>query len=231
MAKFSEIIGGIAKDLIELQVTSDSISLEVLENYKSQEILKHIDVPRYTVGNVKLSLKFAISSCNSDALTDKFNAYLQKELVQSVEKDLVSSIINSYPNLSANDRKLIAKEFDRLSSKADGMTYFSQKVKVVDPKGIADISTQYLNDIYRELTSETQKKLGSLQEFKKVSSLQVAEMLSTKLSDLIKSAKAQSAADLDIDIVIEKDKLEKIADTQLHEISFDLTPDFIKLVQ
>ena len=45
MAKFSEILGGIAKDLVQLQVASDLTSMEFLSHYKDTEILKYLDAP------------------------------------------------------------------------------------------------------------------------------------------------------------------------------------------
>ena len=59
----------------------------------------------------------------------------------------------------------------------------------------------------------------------------VAATFDSKKSALRKAASAKAAIEQDLEVIVEKAELENISSDQIHEISFDLSPDFIKIFQ
>ena len=101
MAKFSEIIGGIAKDLVQVQVSSDLSSMDVLSHYKDNEILKNLDIPRFTISDINLKLKFAISEEAVLEQTESSVNYVKTEWLSILSKEVADDVIASGQNLSA----------------------------------------------------------------------------------------------------------------------------------
>jgi hypothetical protein len=64
MAKLDEILKGISKELLGMQEETDRKSLQVLQSYQGNEIMKHLDAPRFTISGVRLNLKFTVSDLN-----------------------------------------------------------------------------------------------------------------------------------------------------------------------
>ena len=89
MAKFSEIIGSIAKDFVQMQATSDLASLDLLSQYQKDEILRYFEAPRFTVSDINMKLKFAISDEGKVTQTDASVSHARKEWISILKKDMV----------------------------------------------------------------------------------------------------------------------------------------------
>ena len=92
-------------------------------------------------------------------------------------------------------------------------------------------TTNYLINIYKKLPEEFTKKLPNDEALKKVIQDNVNATFESKISFLRKTANAKATVERDIDIIIEKDKLESLSNDQIHEITFNLSPDFIKIAE
>ena len=231
MAKFSEIIGGIAKDLVQVQVSSDLASLEVLDLYKKNEIWKNLSIPRFTLSDVGMKLKFAISEETTLKHTEESVKLAEAEWLGVLKGQILNDILASNRTLSVVEKKKIQAEFEKASSSLskpdlDMKNALSAKTHTTVVK-----STNYIMEVHKKLSAATRKKLPPDSSLKKLVQDKVAVMFESRMPVLKKVASAKAVVERDLDIIIEKAELEKIDNQQIHEISFNLTPDYINFIQ
>lgn len=231
MAKFSEIIGGIAKDLVQVQVSSDLSSMEILSHYKGNEIMKNLDIPRFTLSNVTMKLKFAISQDAILEQTDSSVNYVQSEWYSTLQADVLNEVLESEKDLPENEKTRIREEFVR-AAKVQSKPDLDMRSALDNKTGTTVTrSTSYLMDTFKKLPEETRRKLPAVTTLKKVVQDRVTATLASRLPTLQKVAGAKAAVERNLEIIVEKAELEKINSEQIHEIDISLSPDFIKFAQ
>lgn len=231
MAKFSEVLGGIAKDFVQLQVSSDLASVEALTHYKDNVILKFLDAPRFKVSDIKLNLKFAISEQEPFEQTEQAIKYVETEWLNTLRNEVFQNIIATFSELSDVEKKKIVFEFEKAASKIEEPRLDIRKALGSKPSDAISKSTSYLVKAYKNLSTKHKNKVGTATEFKKRAREKLKVLLEENLPSLKRLASAKSAVERDMEIIIEKEALENIPDSQIHEISFNLTPDFIRFAQ
>jgi hypothetical protein len=60
MPRLSEVVGGVLRGLIDSRVGADTLSRELAEHYRLEPVLSQVPVPRFSVKNVTLRLRFAV---------------------------------------------------------------------------------------------------------------------------------------------------------------------------
>lgn len=237
MAKFNEILSGIAKDFVQLQVASDMASIETFNRYqnsteKSEENLKFLDIPRFTVSDVKMNLKFAIAEVSS-------NKAYSKEVIDSsnekwkviVEEQILPSIVKSSRRLTAADKKKIELDIKKSNS---FLKRSKPEINNIITEGKADTlknTTSFVFNYLNQLPDEISGKIKTDAALRNTVNKLVTTTFNKEFVALQKEADAKSVVERDFEIIINKDELEKIDNNQVHEISFNLTPDFIKLIK
>src|SRR5262245_25823058 len=66
MAKLSNVVGGLLRDLAESHVISDTYAVEIVDVYGRAPVLTQLPVPRLTIREAQLKLRFAISEINDE---------------------------------------------------------------------------------------------------------------------------------------------------------------------
>lgn len=237
MAKFNEILSGIAKDFVQLQVASDLASIEAFNQYqnttnKNEENLKFLDVPRFTVSDVKMNLKFAIAEVATENVFTKDVIDKTNDNWKSVvENQVIANVLKGVRTLTPTDKKKILADVKKANS-------FTKKNRpginsiIMDSKELAlENTTNYVLSYLKQLPPTISKKIKVDTSFKSLVNRQVNAVYTKELGNLRKQAEAESVVQKNLEIIINKDDLEKIDNSQVHEISFNLTPDFIKLVK
>ena len=231
MAKFSEIIGGIAKDLVQVQVSSDLSSMDILSHYKGNEILKNLDIPRFTISDINLKLKFAISEEAVLEQTESSVDYVKTEWLSILSKEVTDDVIASGHNLFVGEKKMIREEFIKATSAPSKPDLDIRNA--LDKKANTTVrkSTNFLMSVHNKLPAATKRKLPTVTSLKEIVSGKVDAVYNSRMPILRKVASSKAALERDLEIVVEKAALENINEEQIHEISLNLTPDFIKFVQ
>lgn len=237
MAKFNEILSGIAKDFVQLQVASDMASIETYNRYqnsteKSEENLKYLDIPRFTVSDVKLNLKFAIAEVSSNKAYSKEVIDNTNEKWKSiVEEQVIPMVLKSARTLTATDKKKIELDLKRSDS---FLKKSKPKINNIITEGKNDTlknTTSFVFNYLEQLPDDISRKIKTDATLKSTVNRLITATFNKEIAVLQKEADAKSVVERDLEIIINKDELEKIDNNQVHEISFNLTPDFIKLVK
>ena len=232
MAKFSEIISGIVKDLVQVQMSGDIASMEVLSHYKNNEILKSLDIPRFTLGDINMKLKFAIAEQIEPEQTDTSVKYAETQWLNVINKDVIAGVIASDLRLTVIEKRNLQAIFDKVS--------LSRTIPDLDMKTALEgstasktvqESTKYILGVYEALPADVKKRLPDETAFKTIVDEKVANAFADRMPALKKAAAAKASLERDMEIIVEKAALENINTEQIHEISLNLTPDFIKFVQ
>jgi hypothetical protein len=237
MAKFNEILSGIAKDFVQLQVASDLASIEAFNRYqnstdKNEENLRFLDIPRFTVSDVKMSLKFAIAGVSAEPVyskkvVDKTNDAWH----EIVDQQIILNVINAARTLTAADKKNIEADLKKANS-------FARKSRpeiksfVTDPRNeTLSHTTNYVVNYFKNLPEAISAKLKLDASFQNSVTRMVNAVYEQQFKALREVADSETVVERNLEIIINKDELEKIDNNQVHEISFNLTPDFIKLAK
>jgi hypothetical protein len=231
MAKFSEILGGIAKDLVQLQVASDLTSMEFLSHYKDTEILKYLDAPRFKLNEIKMNLKFAISQEVILEQTEASVNYAETEWLNALKEGVINYIPDTVQGLSVSDRRLMLRELEKASSTLGKPDLDIKNALSSGTSTTVTKSTNYVIEIYRKLPVTIRNKLPAINSLKEIVKNKVTDIFERRLPAIKKIASAKSVVERDLEVIVEKEALENINNEQIHEISFSLTPDFIKIVQ
>lgn len=225
MAKFSEIIGGITKDLVQVQISSDLSSMEAISHYQNDELLKNLDIPRFRLSNINMNMKFAIDEDVSIEHTDSSVNFVESEWKKVLYKEVIE---DSFKSLPVNDKKAILTSIKTTSKGKDKSDLDFKKVLNNQNGDIVNKSTDYLLDIMKVLPNDLKNKLPKSTELKKEIKGKVEKSLSDNLSKLKKLGASKAAIERDLSVVVKKSDLESINSDQIHEISFTIEPDFIK---
>ena len=121
MAKLSEILGGILKDVMAARTTADYLSRDLLETYQKDPVMALMPVPRVTIRQLDLSLKFAVSEHTPSRFDEidesKVKALFVKELKRAAFVPVYERALtdrNLAPQLRAALKALLDKEFETL---------------------------------------------------------------------------------------------------------------------
>lgn len=225
MATFSEIIGGITKDLVQVQVSSDLSSMDAISHYKNSEILKNLDIPRFRLSNINMNLKFAISEDVEVEQTDSSVKYVESEWVKILYSDVLEE---PFKKLSPTDKKKVITYISSSTNDTINPNLDFNKVLKNESGETVSKSTDYLMNVIKKLPDDVQSKLPKATELKKVIKDKVQSSYNENLSQLKKVGASKAAIERDLSVIVEKSALENINSDMIHEISFTIEPDFIK---
>lgn len=230
MAKFSELLGGIAKDLVMLQVSSDQASLDILSHYRDKDVLKYLDIPRFSISDIKLNLKFAINSGVNLEQTNSSVIFAEKEWANLLKTQVFEKFSEFGTKLSEIDQRRLRAEVNKIVKDTPIPNLNLKEAISGNIKDTLIKSKDYSNSILSKLPAELLNKLGDTAKFDIIVSRTIESNLTEKLPSIKKVANSQAALERDLEIIIENESLEKIPESKIHEISISLTPDFIKIL-
>jgi len=145
--------------------------------------------------------------------------------------EVADDVIASGHNLFVGEKKMIREEFIKATSAPSKPDLDIRNA--LDKKANTTVrkSTNFLMSVHNKLPAATKRKLPTVTSLKEIVSGKVDAVYNSRMPILRKVASSKAALERDLEIVVEKAALENINEEQIHEISLNLTPDFIKFVQ
>ena len=228
MAKLSEVLGSILKDVTCACATSDLVSVNLYESYQTTHpLLAKLPVPRVTVKEVSLKLKFVIQELSQvtyegadlSGIVQMWNTHLTGITVPQVyaaalgkrELDLATTKL-----LSEAVRGSDLPEFS-LAEALQGNT-----------KPFLDQSIAYVVAIKSNLPKDLGKQVPTLPDLRKLAQPMVEGDMIQLLPSMRRIAVAKMALDMDLDITPRKADLEKAREPDVQQIDLTLVMDSIQ---
>lgn len=229
MAKLGELISGILSDLTESRVLADTVSRDFAEEYRKDPILSQVPVPRVTIKDVTLRLRFAVSEHQS-VEPPKFDEaeaarMWRKELTANVVTNVLREALASDPRSDQADD--IAAEIISPSTKV--------RFRVGDavggkPQHTIESSVEYLLTSFKKLKPDLRKRLPSDAALRRELTASVRSHLDDFVGKLKLIQDAKQAGKTRLDVLIRSADLKEIPENAVQEITLSLALDDLTVV-
>ncbi len=166
MAKLSEILGGIAKDITQAQITSDLVSLEYLQQYQQDDLLKLMDVPRVKIRDIQVNLKFSINQAQAPQLSDNAKLKVASLWSNQVDSQVIPKAIASLVE-DNNTRDSLTKVMLQSSKLGTRPVYKADKILDVGDASVAKETEDYVSNLVKSLPTNLRKELPTLTEVRR----------------------------------------------------------------
>lgn len=226
MAKLSDVLGGLLRDLADSRVAADSLSKQYAEAYGQDALLRHFPVPRVAVKDVTLRLRFAISGQKVALPTAKDKAYAETQWTSRVIDAVLPAVLDS--NAAAD-----AATADRLRAKLTQLAVGRDLGVNLALGGQWNTALKrtvaLLVSARNALPAKVRAKLPAERAFAIAAQRSVKQALDEYVPATLQVIAARAALRSEIDIVLTKAELEKIPDSQLQELTVTLAGDDVLL--
>ena len=241
----NQIIGSLLKELSVAKTISDASTTEIAKHYKENELLRHFPIPRMTIHDVEIDLKFAIDSSTESAM---------KKMAEDTKKDImiqISNFISSIPKadfsggLFQHD-DLRAEWNSTFSSLMDEIKQVFPATAMVEPEKLAAAIGSIVElFIYKLVLQKTSagilgnllKKIHQTEELhNQTDFLNIKEHVADKIKQIITDAgdlphTAGETMLSALNILVEASELEPIPLEKLHSIKLKLSSADRQLVK
>lgn len=231
MAKLSEILGGILKDVLAARTTADYLSRDLLETYQQDPIMAMMPVPRITIRQLDLSLKFAVAEHTSSRFDEidetKLKALLVKELKRAAFAPVYKRALtnrNLVPQLGTALKALLEQlpEPDnwKIIEALEGNPKIALKQGVV-----------FILSARSRLPTSLRRNLVPAAQLRAIATKQVQKVLDAELPRLRQVAIANQVSRFDLDILIKKSDLEAVSEAATSELHVTLSLDELQILE
>lgn len=228
MARLSEVLGGILKDVTQSRVTADLRSEEVYRAYREHPLLSRMPIPRMAVREVSVRLRFAIEHDVAPDYTAIDLTDLIAEWKQRLAKDVLPRAVVGKERRTPVDAAITEKIAHEILAEPNALPI--NEALRTDSKALVQASVDLVLRAARVLSAEQRKHLPGATELKANVEAEVAALAREVIPSMRRTAAATSALAADLDIIIDSKDLAKIADQRVQEITLTIGADDIQLV-
>ena len=216
MPRLSEIVGGLMRDLARSHVVSDAQTREVFESYKKDPVLTHFPVPRMTITQATVKLKFSIKD-HAPPTTSVDPKEYQDLVAKSIRERVVPQFLQTIGRF--DNKEVTAKVTDRVE-KAALQTRIAD-TQLVDPERLPQLEqsmTTLLLEQVRALPKYIVKQMPAGTALDVAMQQAVArEAREVQQAAMILKRNVENAQN-DIDVSVRADELKALGDSQVNEI-------------
>jgi len=227
MARLSEILGGILKDVTQSRVTADLQSRELYEVYRTHPLLARMPIPRVTVREMTLKLRFAIAE-HDDPDYDKLDL---TEAARRWTEHLRATVLpRVYGQATSKGRPLppsvVARLGETLSASAG--TLGLAKALRGDVAAIVAASAKLVASTRSRAPTRDRRGLPSVAALRSMAAKEVQREAAAFVPLLRRELAA--AVDPDLRILVRDADLADVDESRVQEITLTLASDDIQLI-
>lgn len=145
MAKLSDILGSVFRDISQARVSSDLYSRNISKYYEQDPLLKRFPVPRTEVEEVEVDLKFVLEGLETTDVQDEGREAALATIIVKIAKDLsdraydeLRDIIPAETEDLEEERKKVEGFEYRIYLSQDILLYFQRSKEELHGKGKFD---------------------------------------------------------------------------------------------
>ncbi|MEO6446583.1 MAG: hypothetical protein ABIZ91_14875 [Gemmatimonadaceae bacterium] len=228
MSTLGEILGGILKDITQSRAAADAVTRDYMELYARDPLLAQLPVPRMTIRDVTVTLRFAVDQQRATSPVEPPEATLNKVWVSSLTSRVVPGLItaNVGRGRSLAGADAVAAAVGKAVSRAS--LDLSGAVRGQPDKAVGSSVDTIMAEI-EKLPAAQRKLLPASAELKLIVEREVREQLTTDLPVLKQAAVAKAAALSDLDILVRQADLAQASPSSIQEITLSLALDDVRL--
>lgn len=227
MAKLSDIVGGLMKDLSQSHTVVDSHTRQVLETYRKDPVLSQFPVPRLAIRSATLRLKFLVKD-QSAPRPDEDPSDYQDIWGKALRERIMPRVMEKVGKL--DNRSVVNTLAGRLSQ--PGLEQAVSLPRLLDPELQGELQQQTLELLLRE-TRELPKSVLRYLPDQELLVKTATEVVSQEIPDIQRAVKklhqARSAALSDLDVTVNAEELRQAAASQVSEL--EITVDLEDIQQ
>jgi hypothetical protein len=228
VAKLREVLGGILRDLTESRIVADLAAAEHFDLYQKDPILAHFPVPRMTVKDLTVRLRFAVAGHETKPVTVDLDTVLNRlwrtELAERVLPAVLGTLV----------RRPLAAE--RAAALTDALLAPLARTRF----GLGDMSAQGLNRAAEvtvarmiaavgTLPEDARKTLAPERTLRAALSRAVKEHLDAIGPRLRQLSAAHETAQLDLEILVKRADLAGVEETAVQEVTISITTEDVRV--
>lgn len=222
MATLAEVLGGIVADVTRACQLADRLARDSVEAYTLDPLLAAFPIPRVTLKDANLKLRFAVGEVTEQDLGKQAEAEARDLWKQRLVTELFPQVLgaDTDPNSvkAAQGRLLAAKtpHFD-IAGALRGST-----------ANLVKAASTFISREYAKLPVSLKKKLPASRLIVAALNRELPKAARQFIPTLKALEGAKVAAQTNLQVLIRKEELERTSEHAIHEITFTLTLDNIQ---
>lgn len=224
MAKLSEVLGALLKDVLQSGATADALSVELLREYREHPLLSQMPVPRVRLGAVDLTLRFALHA-HSEAEYREEDLDAERELLRRrLAGDAAQrTLTRALPNARLD--RLTLKRWQRSVANVPDPGFQLKAALEGDPRALIARAREYIVAGKAQSPAEFKRKLPNLDVLREVAQVEAEREIKALLPTLRRSAAAKGVSRMDLDVEVGTQALAELRESDIHELRIQLRPE------
>lgn len=229
MPKLSELLGGLITDVTQARVTADLATRQYADLYARDPLLSRFPVPRVTVREVTLSMKFAVAQYKE--------LDFQKIDLNSVhllwKNRLQKAVLLDTFGAAIHPQKLSAATIEHLQAalrKVDDPSFDFGTALAGDTRLLLSKSANYIVAAKKELPPDQRRLFPTVAELGRFARSSAMRELKDNMSRMRQIAIARQASELDLQVLVKETDLAEVPESQLSEFSLTLVMDDVEVL-
>jgi hypothetical protein len=226
MARLNEILGGILKDVTVARLTADLQAKDLYAAYQEHPLLARMPVPRVTVREVSLRLRFAIAENAEPDYTKVDLSGLTRDWTTRLQRDILPRVFQA-----AAGKALDPKVAARLAAEIGGTAKSLSLAKALsgDTDALVSASARQVAATRERLPVEDRRGLPGATALRAAAVAQVQREVEAFLPVARRQLAATAAAEMDLQVLVRKADLAEVDESRMQEVTLTLASDDIQL--
>ena len=227
MARLSEVLGGILKDVTQSRMIADLRSQEIFEAYRSDALLSRLPVPRVTIRELNLTLRFAIAG----HVRPDYAASDLEPAREAWKSRLITVVLaRALADVADGPREIISGKLARAVAAADEQSLPLAMALEGDADTLRDRSVELIVRGVEALTAAERRTLPAARALRELLKQVAQEELAHLLPELRRAIAAKGAQESDLDILVGRAELADVDGDRVQQIAVTLVSDDIEVV-
>lgn len=225
MAKLSNVVGGLMRDLAQSHSVSDAYTVETLEAYRRDPLLAQFPVPRMAIREVQLKIRFAVAAVQ-DPPTEPDPTESRNLWLKAVQERILPQALTA---VGLADNKTVVDAFKRrLEAPEASLAVDAADVLATDRlEALRKATLSFLQEQVASLPASAKRsvdRIDLLPELEKVVARELPEI--QRAARQLEAARV--AAQSDLDVVVTSDALGSLPDSRISELNVTVAMDDVQ---
>jgi hypothetical protein len=225
MAKLSNIVGGLMRDLAQSHAISDAYTVETLESYRRDPLLAQFPVPRMAIREVQLKIRFAVASVQ-DPPTEPDPTEIRNLWLKAVQERILPQALTA---VGRADNKTVVTAFKRrLAAPEAALAVDAADVLASDRReALTNATLSFLKEQVAALPASARRSVDRtdlLPELERVVARELPEI--QRAARQLEAARV--AAQSDLDVVVTSEALGSVSDSRISELNVTVAMDDVQ---
>ena len=221
MAKLSELLGAVLKDILQAGATADALTVDLMQQYRQHPLLSQLPVPRVRLGDISVTLRFALDAHTEPEYQeedlDEARELLRKRLAE------VAAVATFRDALHGQlDAKSVIKKLRAVVRALPDPNLQLVAALKGNPRDLVGQAVEYVVAAKAQSPPEIKRMLPKLPGLRELARPAVEKVIGQLMPTLRGMAAAKGVSRMDLDIEVRSEALAQHRDSDIHELQIQL---------